>query len=146
MKNLGDRIFELRTQKGMSQGDLADRLDVSRQTVSKWENYISTPELDKIIALSDIFGVTVDYIVKGDESEAVVSTLPSVAGEEKETVRMIRVNPSEKQMARLSLALGVLGVFSIVFSMVSSYLTAINLPASSMGGIGFGLIANTFFA
>ncbi len=144
MKNLGDRIYKLRTDKGMSQGDLADRLDVSRQTVSKWENYVSTPELDKIVALSDIFGVSVDYIVKGDETEAVVGTLPSAAGEEEETVRMIRVNPTEKQMTGLSLTLGALGVFSIIFSIVSSYLTAINLPSSSMGGLGFGLVANAF--
>ncbi len=144
MKNLGDRIYKLRTDKGMSQGDLADRLDVSRQTVSKWENYVSTPELDKIVALSDIFGVSVDYIVKGDKTKAVVGTLPSAAGEEEETVRMIRVNPTEKQMTGLSLALGALGVFSIIFSIVSSYLTAINLPSSSMGGLGIGLAANAF--
>ena len=46
----------------MSQGDLADRLEVSRQSVSKWETGQSVPDLDKIIKLADLFGVTVDEL------------------------------------------------------------------------------------
>ena len=60
---LNQRIYELRTQKGMSQGDLAEALDVSRQSISKWETGSSVPELDKLIKLSQLFGVTLDELI-----------------------------------------------------------------------------------
>ena len=65
--NLSDRIQELRKTKGMSQEELADRVGVSRQAVSKWESEQSTPELDKVVTLSEIFDVTTDYLLKGVE-------------------------------------------------------------------------------
>lgn len=65
--NFGERIYELRSKNGMSQGELADRLDVSRQAVSKWENNSAVPELDKLLKMSEIFFVSLDELVKGDE-------------------------------------------------------------------------------
>lgn len=59
---LGQTIYELRTAKNLSQGDLADLLDVSRQSVSKWENDTATPDLDKLIKLCDAFGVSLDEL------------------------------------------------------------------------------------
>ncbi len=57
--DIGGKL-SLRTQRGMSQDDLAEKLEVSRQSVSKWETAQSTPDLDKIIRLADLFGVSVD--------------------------------------------------------------------------------------
>ena len=65
--NLGETIYRLRTGRGMSQDALAGALDVSRQSVSKWENNAAVPELDKLIKLSEVFGVTLDELV-GRES------------------------------------------------------------------------------
>lgn len=65
--NLSDRIQSLRKTKGLSQEELADRVGVSRQAVSKWESEQSMPELDKVIALSEIFEVSTDYLLKGIE-------------------------------------------------------------------------------
>ena len=67
---LGENIYRLRSRLGLSQSELADRLDVSRQSVSKWELGSSTPELDKLIAMSELFGVTLDALVHGEEVEA----------------------------------------------------------------------------
>ena len=69
--NLGENIYRLRTARNLSQGALADALDVSRQSVSKWENNSATPELDKLIKMSDLFGVTVDELLgrKNEEQE-----------------------------------------------------------------------------
>ena len=63
---LADKIIDLRKKQGWSQIDLADRLDVSRQSVSKWEMAQAVPELDKIIKMSELFAVTTDYLLKDD--------------------------------------------------------------------------------
>ena len=68
--NMANRIQYLRKTKGMSQEELADRMGVSRQAVSKWESEQSTPDLEKIIIMSELFGVTTDYILKGTEPVA----------------------------------------------------------------------------
>ena len=59
-----EKLQELRKQNGLSQEALAERLDVSRQAVSKWESGQTYPETDKLIAISDIFGVTLDSLIK----------------------------------------------------------------------------------
>ena len=64
---LAEKILSLRTARGMSQDDLAEKLEVSRQSVSKWETAQSTPDLDKIIKLADLFGVSVDQLVRDGE-------------------------------------------------------------------------------
>ena len=62
---LAHRIQQLRKQKGISQEELADQVGVSRQAVSKWESEQSTPDLDKILLLSQYFGVSTDYLLQG---------------------------------------------------------------------------------
>ena len=85
--NLGERIYRLRTERNMSQGDLAEALEVSRQSVSKWENNSAVPELDKLVRMHEIFGVTLDELVLEEkpqpeagaevpEPEVTVSTVP----------------------------------------------------------------------
>jgi len=67
---LADKIIMLRKKNGWSQEELAERLNVSRQAVSKWEGNLSAPELDNLIAMSELFGVSTDYLLKdefGDE-------------------------------------------------------------------------------
>lgn len=73
---LPETILELRTAKGLSQGDLAERLEVSRQSVSKWETGQSVPDLDKIIKLADLFGVTVDELVRGEPKPSPTHAAP----------------------------------------------------------------------
>ena len=65
--NMADRIQHLRKSKGISQEELADKVGVSRQAVSKWESEQSTPDIEKVILLSDFFDVTTDYLLKGIE-------------------------------------------------------------------------------
>lgn len=64
---LAEKILHLRTQQGLSQLELAERLGVSRQSVSKWETGQSVPDLDKLIKLADLFGITVDELVREGE-------------------------------------------------------------------------------
>lgn len=67
--NLGENIYNLRVEKNLSQGGLADALEVSRQSVSKWENNSAVPELDKLVKMAEIFGVTIDQLVTGKAPE-----------------------------------------------------------------------------
>ena len=70
--SLGETIYKLRTERNLSQGDLAEMMEVSRQSVSKWENNSAVPDLEKIIKLSEIFGVSIDGLVKGEEKPQVI--------------------------------------------------------------------------
>lgn len=64
-----EKLAVLRRREGMSQEQLADRLAVTRQSVSKWESGAAMPELNKLVAISDLFGVSVDYLVKNHIEE-----------------------------------------------------------------------------
>ena len=68
--SIADRIQTLRKSKGISQEELADKVGVSRQAVSKWESGQSAPDIEKIILLSGFFGVTTDFLLKGIEPVA----------------------------------------------------------------------------
>ena len=64
-----DKLIALRKKEGWSQEELAQQLNVSRQSVSKWEGAQSVPDLDKIVQLSRIFGVSTDYLLKDELEE-----------------------------------------------------------------------------
>ena len=59
----GEKLQGLRQKAGMSQDALAEKLNVSRQAVSRWERDETMPETDKVVALADLFGVTTDYLL-----------------------------------------------------------------------------------
>lgn len=65
--NFGQRLLRLRKTKGISQEELGGELKVSRQTISKWELGETTPEMDKLLALSEYFDISLDVLVKGEE-------------------------------------------------------------------------------
>lgn len=85
---LAEKIMKLRKQQGWSQEELAMRLGVSRQSVSKWESQASIPDLDKILKLSELFGVSTDYLLKDNAKEESIPLEETFAASEtaKETV------------------------------------------------------------
>ena len=66
--NFGETLFKLRKEKGLSQEALAERLGTTRQAVSKWENDQGFPETEKLLALSNLFEVSVDTLLKGENA------------------------------------------------------------------------------
>lgn len=62
-----ERLYQLRRERGISQEELANIIGVSRQAVQKWESGASQPNMDNLVAISEYFGVTLDYLLKGDE-------------------------------------------------------------------------------
>ena len=107
---LADKIIDLRKKAGWSQEELAEKLDVSRQSVSKWEGAQSIPDMNKILQLSELFGVSTDYLLK-DSMEA-AETVPSqdTDAEDATFVSMEEANAflSYKAESAPRIALGVL--------------------------------------
>lgn len=88
---LGERLTQLRTQKGWSQETLAEAVGVSRQSISKWETDASVPELEKLLRLSEVFRLSLDELVTGTPPGAVSVPEPcSAAGITPEDLRLHR--------------------------------------------------------
>ena len=88
---LADKIIELRKKSGWSQEELAEKLDVSRQSVSKWEGAQSVPDMGRIVQLSELFGVSTDYLLK-DEMENLEPVTQEESGSAVRTVSMEEAN------------------------------------------------------
>lgn len=107
--SLADNIMQLRKQHGYSQEELADKLDVSRQAVSKWESGQSVPDLDKLVKMSEIFSVSTDTLLKNDVEESASAT----ATERKKPTRRVSKAEAEEYLSAVhatykKTALGVL--------------------------------------
>ena len=86
---LADKIIENRKKNGWSQEELADKLGVSRQSVSKWEGAQAVPDMKKIIQLSEVFGVSTDYLLRDDIEEPQLPEVAPVDNGLEETVREV---------------------------------------------------------
>ena len=84
-KVLSEKIYKLRKKSGLSQEQLAEKLNVSRQAISKWESGTAVPESEKLITISDYFGVSVDYLLKDNEDNKTNTT----ADTKEENLKMI---------------------------------------------------------
>ena len=84
--NLPNNLYELRRKSGLSQEDFAEKLSVSRQAVSKWERGEAYPDTENLIAISDMFGVTIDELLKSENiSSAISDNGEDITVEEKDT-------------------------------------------------------------
>lgn len=94
--NIGERITALRKEKDISQTELAKRLNVSRQAVSKWEQGVSSPDTAKLIQLAEILGTEVEYLATGVHPEpgsVVLNVVETVERVEERVVEVIRHVP-----------------------------------------------------
>lgn len=102
---IGEKIIVLRKEKGYSQEELASMLDVSRQSVSKWELNTSIPDLDKIIKLSEIFQVSVDSLVKEEEIVYEADSFRRLSDEEVERFLALKADNRLKTAIGVSLCI-----------------------------------------
>lgn len=125
---LADKIIELRKKSGLSQEELAEKMNVSRQSVSKWEGAQSIPDLDKILALSKIFGVSTDYLLKDDFETA--EAVPTDDGDGspmrrvsmEEANRFLRLNEKYAPRTAFGVMLCILSpVLLIILAGISDY-------------------------
>lgn len=125
--SLGERIYTLRTEKNLSQGDLAEQLEVSRQSVSKWENNNAVPDLEKIIKLSEIFEVSLDELVKGKMvTEEITEYIPQK--QETASTTTVELNFPPRKIAG-----------TILFCMGFVVLLFFTLMGAALGGLVFCL-------
>ena len=102
--NIGERIMALRKEKSISQTELAKRLNVSRQAVSKWEQGTSSPDTERLIQLAEILGTEVEYLATGthpEPSSVVLNIVETVERVEekivvKEVIRHVKRKPVKK--------------------------------------------------
>ncbi len=92
-----EKIIEMRKKSGWSQEELAEKLDVSRQAVSKWESAQSSPDLERVVALSHLFGVSTDYLLK--DELAAVSPAPAQPKDTMEPVRRVTAEEADEYLA-----------------------------------------------
>ena len=80
--NLAEKLFELRKAKNLTQDDVAEKLNVTRQTVSKWETGQSTPDFDKIVPLCELYEISPNELLMGEKQEPEQETVDSEKNEE----------------------------------------------------------------
>ena len=85
MNSFGIRLAELRKQSGLSQEEFAELLNVSRQSISKWENDKAFPEMTRLIFMSDYFKVSLDELMRGETNQAVEERTKEVSSLELKT-------------------------------------------------------------
>ena len=145
---LADKIIELRKKNGWSQEELAEKLDVSRQSISKWESAQSIPDMNRIIAMSQIFGVSTDVLLK-DELDLNTGAAQSPSADPYEPApRMVTIEEANsfleyKNLASGRVAIGVLlCILSPVLLVVLSGLQdAGRIALTEAQSVGLGLIA-----
>lgn len=115
---LSEKIACLRRQQNWSQEELAERLDVSRQSVSKWESGASVPELDRIIQLCDLFGLTADELIR-DSLDLGAPAEPDPSRPPVVTLRDAYGYAAQRQIAARKIALGVAACVSSPAVLVS---------------------------
>ena len=106
--SLGENIYKLRTEKNWSQTDLADALEVSRQSVSKWENNTATPDLERLIKMKELFEISLDELVFGE--------VLSDKEEEKGSERVAIAIPSHRVLAGVAML-----IFGMIFFLLSIF-------------------------
>jgi len=128
---IADKLIRLRKKSGMTQEELAEKMDVSRQAVSKWESGQTVPDLGKIVQLSELFGVTTDYLLK-DGIEDVDAAEEAC---EKQSIRAITKEEAKAYVAlrkRASWQIA-LATFLCILSPVALILLGVASDEASLG-------------
>ena len=143
---LADKIMSLRKKCGWSQEDLADQLGISRQSVSKWESGMSIPDLEKIVKMSALFGVSTDYLLKDELEEELPSEtlatddeiLHSVSLEEANTY----MNLVKEVAPKMALAISCLILSPIPMLLLGAFAESNPAKYSEdvFGGIGIAIL------
>ncbi len=143
---LADKIIDLRKKNGWSQEELAEQLGVSRQSVSKWESAQSVPDMARIVQMSELFGVSTDYLLKDtmDIPNAVDSSHDSETGARtvslEEANAFLAVKETNARTVALGVMLCILSPIAVILLSVAQELGMISLSDGQAVGLGIGIL------
>ena len=139
--NLAEKIIDERKKKGWSQEELADKLDVSRQSVSKWEGGLSTPEVEKIVKMAELFGVSTDYLLNSNVEKETVNNVyeqkPLHVVSLKEATEFLSVRADVLKKVALASSICVTSPIIPLIVIGGSYFKAFDLPLGGAVAIAF---------
>ncbi len=139
MMEFGEKLFKLRKENGMSQESLAERLNTSRQAISKWENGQGYPETEKLLLISNIFNVSLDYLLK-DGTEPVLETERGYYVS-KETIEGFLIYES-KTSKLVGIGIGLLILSAIPYFILEQTIAVIIIAVMVMMAVGVLLSAS----
>lgn len=109
MNTLGTRLQELRKQKGLTQEQLAKKLNVTNQSVSKWEKDINAPDISLLVELADLFETSIDYLLGRGENNPVVTTTQKSTDQ---LVFKIKILSADKDKVNINLPLSIIKILT----------------------------------
>ncbi len=109
MSTLGARLQELRKQKGLTQEQLAEKLNITNQSVSKWEKDINAPDITLLVELADLFETSVDYLLGRGENKPMVNTTHKSIDQ---LVFKIRILSADKDRVNINLPLSIVKILA----------------------------------
>lgn len=112
--NIGEKLYELRKEKNLSQEEVADKLNVTRQTVSKWETNQSTPDFDKIVPICELFEISTEELLTGKKEEEKIITIEEQPNQEESKKEI-----SKEEFKRKSAEVVSTSVFIYILSIVA---------------------------
>ena len=116
---LSEKLYTLRKKSGLSQEQLAEQLNVSRQAISKWESGTSIPESDKLISISNYFNVSLDYLMKEDNAQS---------KDESQTEKMVSTQAADRTQKSVGFIICIGGIICLI---VWGLLSMLNPSASN---------------
>ena len=142
---LADKIIDLRKKNGWSQEELAEKMDVSRQSISKWESAQSVPDMARILRLSEIFGVSTDYLLKDDwtaAEDATVSETGSAARpvSMEEAVAFLQMRAENARRIALGVMLCILSPVALILLGAAQEYGKLAISENQAGGLGLILL------
>lgn len=146
---LAEKIMEERKRNGWSQEELAEKLGVSRQSVSKWESAQSVPDLNRIIKMAELFGVTTDYLLKDEmEKRETTETLMEVAEvpvkihkvSMEEATEFIKLQEKHAPLIAFGVSLCILSPVILLLLAGLADSKMMNISNQIVGGIGISVL------
>ncbi len=144
---LADKIIDERKKNGWSQEELAEKLNVTRQSVSKWESAQSVPDLQRILEMSRVFGVSTDYLLKDDmEPENRPAAAESQQAEPRRKVSIqeaadfIKIKKQTAKMIALGVFLCIISPLCLIVLAAASEYRILNISENAAAAIGMGVL------
>ncbi len=137
---LADKIIKLRKKNGLTQEELAEKMNVSRQAVSKWESAQTIPDLEKILQLSTLFGVTTDYLLKDEIEDEEFSDVAPEATVKRITIEEANAYLEQRKRASWQIALAtflcIVSPLALILLGAASEVPGVGISETVAGAVG----------